>query len=111
MKNTTAQSVIEYAILIGIVASALMAMQVYIKRGVQAGIKVSTDTLLGEQSVLDNDYKKPRTERVLLSEMRNSQDTGNIVTISPDSYQTNIEDTFTVKSSLRTEVENIADEQ
>lgn len=110
MKNTTAQSVIEYAILIGIVASALMAMQVYIKRGVQAGIKVSADELLGEQSVLDRDYKKPRSERVLLSEIENLQNSQNIVTITPDSYRTDINETSTVKSGLQTEIENVEGE-
>jgi len=40
-----AQSIIEYAIIIAIVSSALAAMQVYIKRGLQAQIKVTADEL------------------------------------------------------------------
>ena len=38
----------EYAVLVGIVAAALVTMQTYITRGVQAGIKVAADQL-GDQ--------------------------------------------------------------
>ena len=37
------QAIVEYAILVGIVTAALMTMQTYMKRGVQAGIKVAAD--------------------------------------------------------------------
>jgi Flp pilus assembly pilin Flp len=39
---------VEYAVLIGIVTAALVTMQTYIKRGVQAGIKVAADQI-GDQ--------------------------------------------------------------
>jgi Flp pilus assembly pilin Flp len=42
------QAILEYGILIGIVTAALVTMQTYIKRGVQAGIKVAADQL-GDQ--------------------------------------------------------------
>jgi hypothetical protein len=37
------QSIAEYGIVISLVAAALLAMQVYMKRGIQAVIKQSTD--------------------------------------------------------------------
>lgn len=42
------QAIVEYAVLIGIAATALVVMQTYIKRGVQAGIKVAADQI-GDQ--------------------------------------------------------------
>lgn len=35
----------EYAVLIGIVAAALLAMQIYAKRGLQAGLKTAADQI------------------------------------------------------------------
>lgn len=39
------QSILEYAILIAVVIAALTAMQVYAKRGIQAGIKTAADQI------------------------------------------------------------------
>ncbi len=41
--NAAAQAVIEYAILIGIVTAAVVGMQVYARRGIQAGVKRAAD--------------------------------------------------------------------
>jgi hypothetical protein len=41
--NKKGQGTAEYAILIGIVIAAVMAMQVYVKRGLQAGMKFAVD--------------------------------------------------------------------
>jgi Flp pilus assembly pilin Flp len=46
-----AQSIIEYVVVLGLVASALIAMQVYVKRGVQAKVKDMTDTMLPSGAV------------------------------------------------------------
>jgi hypothetical protein len=43
LKNKKAQSTAEYAILIGLVVAALLAMQVYVKRGLNAKMKDATD--------------------------------------------------------------------
>lgn len=40
-----AQSTIEYAILILVVAAAIMAMRVYVQRAVQANLKVIEDNI------------------------------------------------------------------
>lgn len=42
------QSTLEYALIIAVVAGALIAMQVYIKRGVQGKLKATADEI-GEQ--------------------------------------------------------------
>lgn len=43
--NNKGQSILEYAIIIGLVVAGLTTMQLYIKRGIQAGIKVAADEL------------------------------------------------------------------
>jgi hypothetical protein len=45
LKNKKGQGTAEYAIVIGLVVAAAIAMQVYIKRGLQAKIKDGTDLL------------------------------------------------------------------
>jgi hypothetical protein len=39
------QSVLEYAIILGVVGLALGSMQVYLRRGIQAGIKIAADEI------------------------------------------------------------------
>ena len=45
MMNKKAQSINEYAVVIGIVAIAIMSMRTYIKRGIQSIIQESADEL------------------------------------------------------------------
>jgi len=45
--NKSAQSIVDYAIIFGLVTVALVSMQVYFKRGVQAVAKTSVDQLAG----------------------------------------------------------------
>ncbi len=47
-----AQATFEYAIILAIVAGALTAMQVYFKRGIQAGVKICSDELGGQRKGL-----------------------------------------------------------
>ncbi len=53
-----AQSLSEYVMLLAILSAALIGMQVYMKRGIQAVVKDASDEL-GEQSkgAVDVDYK------------------------------------------------------
>ncbi len=44
------QSISEYMLVFGLVAIALISMQVYMKRGIQAVVKVATDELGGQQA-------------------------------------------------------------
>jgi len=48
LRQHRAQSTLEYAILIGIIAAGLIAMQVYLKRGFQGKVRDNTDQM-GEQ--------------------------------------------------------------
>ena len=47
-KNNIAQSTLEYAVIIAVVVAALLALQIYLKRGVQGKLRQSTDNI-GEQ--------------------------------------------------------------
>ncbi|MBU3934113.1 hypothetical protein KKD20_06895 [Patescibacteria group bacterium] len=55
--NSKGQSIIEYALILGIVVIALSAMQVYVKRGIQAGIKIAADEM-GAQEYAETDPDK-----------------------------------------------------
>jgi len=48
--NSPGQSITEYIVLIGLVSMAIIGMQVYMKRGIQAAIKLSADEL-GSQTI------------------------------------------------------------
>ena len=48
MWNRRAQSTVEYAVLAAVVVGALLAMQIYIKRGAMGKMKSATDSI-GEQ--------------------------------------------------------------
>ena len=52
MNKTKAQAAFEYAIILAIVVTALTGMQVYFKRGIQAGIKICSDELGGQKEGL-----------------------------------------------------------
>ncbi|UCB56778.1 MAG: hypothetical protein JSV30_06190 [Candidatus Omnitrophota bacterium] len=52
ISSKRAQAVLEYAVVLGIVALALGMMQVYLMRGIQAGVKIAADEIgLQEDSV------------------------------------------------------------
>lgn len=44
------QSILEYTVVIGIVVTALTVMQVYMKRGIQAAVKVAADQLADQRT-------------------------------------------------------------
>ena len=50
MKQTSAQSILEYILLLGIVAFVLFAMNSLIRRGVQSLIKVTADEIGNQQN-------------------------------------------------------------
>ncbi len=56
------QNVIEYAILLTLVIAALTVMQVYIKRGIQAGIKSCGDQIGKQEDFVEEDPIKGRLE-------------------------------------------------
>lgn len=48
LKKKRAQSTLEYGVLIAVIVAALIAMQVYIKRGVQGRLRTASDDI-GDQ--------------------------------------------------------------
>ena len=56
--NNKGQNIIEYALILGVVVLALSAMQTYIKRGIQAGIKVAADELGQQEDAEETDPLK-----------------------------------------------------
>lgn len=58
ISHNKGQSILEYAIILGLVAAALTTMQVYLKRGIQAGIKVAADELGRQQDAVEIDPEK-----------------------------------------------------
>ena len=73
--NNKGQSLIEYSFIIGLVVIALSAMQVYIKRGIQAGIKVAADEVGRQQDAEETDPLKgaQTTNSTINTETSNTQ--------------------------------------
>ncbi|GAI08601.1 unnamed protein product, partial [marine sediment metagenome] len=63
--NNRGQAVFEYAIIIGIVVLALGTMQVYLRRGIQAGIKIAADELGRQEDSVELDPTKGTTQSSL----------------------------------------------
>lgn len=53
-----AQNIAEYAVIIGVVASAMIGMQTYLQRSIQGIIKLSADELGVQYEGLERDLKK-----------------------------------------------------
>jgi len=53
-RRTKGQTVAEYAILLSLVVAAAVAMQVYVKRGLQARVKKGTDAFTGITGTIDS---------------------------------------------------------
>lgn len=65
--NKKGQSTLEYAVIIAVVVAALIAMQVYFKRGVQGKMREATDQI-GEQYSPGNTTSIYNTTAVVTSE-------------------------------------------
>lgn len=52
------QSIVEYTVIIGLVVAALTTMQVYVRRGIQAGIKIAADELGPQEDAGETDPQK-----------------------------------------------------
>jgi|YelNatPaOPRAMG01_1025707.scaffolds.fasta_scaffold01543_18 Flp pilus assembly pilin Flp len=99
-KNNWGQSILEYGVILGIVSLAFLMMQVYMKRGIQATVKRTTDYVLGPQEHNTRSTKEARSvyESTSESEQRivqrktgrgyrkefNITTTNNAITISED---------------------------
>ena len=83
IKVRKAQSTLEYALITAVVIGALLAMQVYVKRGVQGRLKSATDDI-GEQ------YSPGYTESVVTVEIESDSTetlSGGVTTVESDTTQ------------------------
>lgn len=64
LRKKTAQTTLEYAVLVVVVIGALLAIQTYLKRGIEGKIKGSTDDISSEQFEMNaTTYNKITTTR------------------------------------------------
>ena len=88
-----AQSTLEYALMIAVVVGALIAMQVYVKRGLQGKLKDSTDQI-GEQ--YSPGYTTGHEEVSTTTSTQESLASGITNTTSTTNQDKNTDDTTTV---------------
>lgn len=53
-KKSGGQSISEYTLIVGIVAVAIIGMQVYMKRGIQAVIRVAADEVGSQEDAMED---------------------------------------------------------
>ncbi len=61
LRRNNAQSIVEYAILLGVVIAALLVMQLFVKRGYQGGLKDASDKIGEQFSASATTMKQTRT--------------------------------------------------
>ena len=80
-----AQSLLEYSVVLGVVVSVFFAMQTYVKRSIQAGIKISADQLGTQEEGLPE--ANPREDMVQTGSSSSNPsiptDTQRTYTVSP----------------------------
>ena len=83
MNASRGHSITEYVILLGVVAAAVVGMQFYAKRGIQAGIKVAADRI-GSQvdGMVDRDLSLP-WKSIGTSVIHTKSDTSRNTTLLP----------------------------
>lgn len=67
LTHNKGQAIFEYAVILAIVALALGMMQVYLRRGIQAGIKIAADELGQQEGSVELDPTKGTTQTSLMS--------------------------------------------
>lgn len=79
-KDNQAQSITEYAVLIFIVSMVLIAMQVYMKRGIQGVIKTAADEIGNQQDAEEIDVNKgTKTDSDVTTVKSNNQTVNTLV--------------------------------
>lgn len=58
--KSKAQSISEYVILLSVITLALMAMQLYFRRGIQAVIRLAADDMGNQKDAVDVEYRSGR---------------------------------------------------
>jgi hypothetical protein len=72
IRNKKGQSILEYAILLGVVIAALLIMQAFVKRGYQGGLKDASDRM-GDQfsagGTTEQDMRQMSSDQVIVEEV------------------------------------------
>lgn len=68
LRKRSAQSTLEYAILIGVIVAGLVAMQVYLKRGYQGKLRESADSMGDQFSPGQTTYKTSTSSHTVSTE-------------------------------------------
>lgn len=77
--KSKAQSMLEYAVLVGIIALALAGMSLYFRRGIQAAIKVAADEIGNQSEAEETDPNKgTKTASLIQTLVSGSQGTANL---------------------------------
>jgi Flp pilus assembly pilin Flp len=97
IKCRKAQSTLEYALIVAVVVGALLAMQVYVKRGLQGRLKSATDDI-GDQ------YSPGYTESVITVDIESES------TETLEDGVTSIESDTTQERDETTEIADYTDE-
>jgi uncharacterized protein (UPF0333 family) len=90
LSNKRGQSTLEYAVLIVVIIGALLAMQVYVKRGVQGKLRESTDSIGDQFSPGYTTYNKTTHSYSATNEEQNA--TQSTTTIGCQVQQRNMEE-------------------
>ena len=95
-RNKKAQTTAEYAILIGLVVAALVAMQTYVKRGLQGRMKDATDQVamqnptIGATSQYEPYYMQSNTTQSTTASDNENIATGGAVARSSNSSSSKV---------------------
>jgi len=86
-KRDIGQTTLEYAVIIAVVVAALVAMQIYMKRGIEGKLRDSTDKI-GEQFEATNTDVSRNTTHVSNTVQTVAQGTTTVNTLSDNRVET-----------------------
>ncbi len=72
-RKSKAQSLTEYALFLGVVGMAFITLQVYMKRGIQAVIKVAADEVGTQEDPLEDSLINKQSDSIIDTTSDNSQ--------------------------------------
>ncbi len=75
MPNKRGQSTLEYALIIAVVVAALLAIQIYMKRGVEGKLRESTDEIGSQFAVENTTIYSDKTRRAKTVEILSAGET------------------------------------
>ncbi len=87
-RSKKAQSTAEYAIVIGLVIAAVVGMQVYVKRGIQAKVRDASDQKIDITGIANNDDGDFGVNTVKSGQYEPEYSTTNSMTTTRDSTDT-----------------------